>query len=398
MSAADALLAASYDAAKYPFFAALQQRLRAAREGAGAGDGGSVLDRCIRDLVAGRPLSDGAAREAFEAILGGGLAEDQVGALLALLVPDQLPASTIAAFSRVVIEKATRVRVAADVVGDTCGTGGDARGTFNVSTTIMFVLAAGGVVVAKHGNRAFTSQCGSADVLEALGVKIDLSAPQVERCIERAGVGFLFAPNFHASFRNVQSVRKKLAEEMPDSVKRRTVFNVLGPLSNPAGATCQVVGVFDRGLTAKFADVLKLRGLRRALVPYGEPLAAGDKGFDEISIAGRTTYAELKADGAIESKTLEPEDVGLRRVTDPDTLRGGDRAENARILREVLEGKASRERTDFALINAGAGFYVTGKAPSIAEGVRLAREVLESGKATQKLDALRAVSHEVAST
>ncbi len=389
---AEELLSAPYDP-RQEFFAQVHERIRAAYTKEGPRE--SIVDRCIDQLCENRDLSDEDAREAFRAILAGGLADDQIGALLMLLDPGKLPARTIAAFADVVHEKAKRVEWRGrgrDVLGDTCGTGGDSRGTFNVSTTIMFILAAGGVPIAKHGNRAFTSRCGSADVLEALGVRINLGSEDVARCINEIGVGFMYAPKFHESFKNVQTIRKKLAEDIPAPLRRKTIFNVLGPLANPAGATCQIIGVFDRGLTGKFADVLRRRRVKRALVPYGLPVSDGEKGFDEFSSAGTTAYAELR-EGSVEQKQMEPEDAGISRVHDLDLLNGGDKYENAKILRNILCGQDSRERTDFALLNAGAGFYVAEKVTSIADGVRLAREVLASGDAIKKLDQLRELSN-----
>lgn len=397
MTPFEALLSSSFDAAQYPLAAQVRGRIRAAQ--VKKGDRSSIIDQCVEKLVEGKELSDSDAREAFQAILKGGLVDDQVGALLFLLVPERLRASTIATFAEVVYEHAKHVRVETpegEALGDTCGTGGDARGTFNVSTAIMFILAAGGVKIAKHGNRAFTSRCGSADVLHELGVNIELDADQVRVCIERADVGFMFAPRFHDSFRNVQTIRKRLADEMPTEVKQKTIFNILGPLANPAHATCQIIGVYDADLTSKFAEVLRIRKVGRALVPYGEPLVAGDKGFDEFSIVGPTTYAELKGSD-IKHLTVVPEDAGLQRAANPDTLRGGDVKENARILRAVLENKATRECIDFALLNAGAGFYVAGKRESIGDGVHFAREMVASGKAVAKLDELRELSNRLAS-
>jgi anthranilate phosphoribosyltransferase len=194
----------------------------------------------------------------------------------------------------------------------------------------------------------------------------------------------------------VQKIRKALAEEMPVALRRKTVFNALGPLANPAGATCQIIGVFDEALTSKFAEVLWRLGVKRALVPYGLPVGPGDKGFDEFSTAGTTVYAELRKDGTITSERLEPEDAGLRRLKDPNVLSGGDKEANARILRGILENNERPERIDFALLNAGAGFYVAGQSANIPEGVRRAREVLESGEAAKKLTALCDVSKRLA--
>jgi anthranilate phosphoribosyltransferase len=393
------IVSAPYDPGQ-KFFARVHERIRAALEKEGPRE--SILDRCIDKLCDGQELDDDDAREAFRAILTGGLAEDQIGSLLMLLDPATLPAHTIAAFAEVVHDKSKRVlwRKAGreqEVLGDTCGTGGDSRGTFNVSTTIMFILAAGGVKIAKHGNRAFTSKCGSADVLQALGVQIELEPDQVARCIEEVGVGFMYAPKFHESFKNVQAIRKKLAEDVPLPLRRKTIFNVLGPLANPAGATCQIIGVFDQGLTGKFADVLKRRGVKRALVPYGLPVSEGDKGFDEFSTAGPTVYAELSGDH-VEQKVLEPEDAGVPRTRNPDLLSGGDREDNAQILRDVLEGRASQARTDFAVLNAGAGFYVADMVTTIREGVARARDIIASREAAKKLDQLCLLSQKLGGT
>lgn len=389
MNLADQILNTPFDPSQ-KFFAQVQQRIRVATTKGAARE--SIIDHCIDKLADDRELSDDEARDAFRAILTGHLAEDQIGALLVLLEPASLPSHTIAAFAEVVHENAKKVTWKGhETLGDTCGTGGDSRGTFNVSTTIMFILAAGDVRIAKHGNRAFTSRCGSADVLDALGVKVDLGADDVARCIEDVGIGFMYAPKFHESFKNVQTIRKKLAEDMPPSLRGKTIFNVLGPLANPASAKCQIIGVYDERLTRKFADVLRLRDVRRALVPYGLPVSDGGKGFDEFSTAGATVYAELK-DGKVELNRLVPEDVGVDRVANPDLLVGGDKEENAKILRGILAGTESKERTDFAVLNAGAGFYIAEKADSIADGVVLARKVLKSGAATRKLDHLIAVS------
>jgi anthranilate phosphoribosyltransferase len=395
MTFADHILQAAFDPSQ-TFFAQVRERIRAARTGEGAR--ATALDRCIDELAAGRDISDDDARAALRAILAGGVAEDAIGAFLLLLDPLLLPPRTLAAFVEVVHENAKKVAFSLPpkILADTCGTGGDSRGTFNVSTTVMFILAAGGVPVAKHGNRAFTSRCGSADVLQTLGVRIDLGPVEVATCIEETGAGFMFAPKFHESFKNVQDVRKKLgSNELPPSLRRKTIFNVLGPLANPARANRQVIGVFDEALTVKFADVLKRGAVERALVAYGRPVGGDTRGFDEFSVAGTTAYADLKA-GEVTRGALEPEDAGVARVADPDSLAGGDKDENARILRAILAGAESAGRTDFALLNAGAGFYVADKTSTIREGVRLAREVVASGAATRTLEALVEVSNKLA--
>jgi anthranilate phosphoribosyltransferase len=376
--------------------AQIQTRLRGAL--AGSHPSSSAVDRCIAKLASEGEVTDEEARSAFHMILKGGLADDRVAAFLVLLAPERLAAATIAAFADVVHEHATRVDFRpGGPVGDTCGTGGDGRGTFNVSTTIMFILAAGGFPIAKHGNRAFTSKCGSADVLEALGACIDLDAEGVAACLRETNAGFMFAPRFHGSFKNVGIVRKRLADEMPPFIPRKTIFNALGPLSNPASATHRVIGVFDETLTLKFAEVLRRRGVTSALVPHGLPAKAGEKGLDEFSTFGPTVYAEL-TDGQIVTKTIEPEQAGLPTLKDAGALDGGEKGENARILRRILELRESPERIDFALLNAGAGFYAGRKAESIREGVSLARRVLESGAALRTLDAFCGLSRRLGET
>jgi anthranilate phosphoribosyltransferase len=393
MDFAKAILAAEFDPVRRPFFARVHEYFRraASREGAGSG----LVDQAIERLVAGGQLDDREARALFEQIIDGESSDDQIGALLVALRPDVLPAATIAAFARVMRERAPTVRPAlrpGESLSDTCGTGSDTLGTFNVSTTVMFILAAAGLKIAKHGNRAITSRCGSADVLEALGVVIALDAPGVEACIDRVGIGFMFAPLFHGAFRNVQRIRRALADEMPPDLGQRSVFNVLGPLANPANAGRQIVGVYEEALVAKVADVLRLLRVERALVAYGycDGRAAG---LDEFSTAGPTRYAELR-DGAISERELLPEQVGLARTVDPGVYAGGDAQRNARVLVDILEGREQGPRMDLALLNAGAGLYLGDKAPTIADGVRLARRLIADGLPRRKLEEFRRATHE----
>jgi len=263
---------------------------------------------------------------------------------------------------------ATSVRVRAPVVVDTCGTGGDLRGTFNISTAAAFIAAGAGLTVAKHGNRAMSGIVGGADVLEALGVRIDLPPERMAECIDAVGVGFLFAQVFHPAMRHAAGPRRELGV--------RTIFNLLGPLSNPAGARHQVVGVFAAEWTEPLAKALGRLGNLHALVVHG------DDGLDEISLAAPTQCAEWNA-GTLRAFRVTPEEFGLTRCRDED-LAGGDRRTAADILRGILAG-ASGPRADIAILNAAAAIYVGGRAASIAAGIDLARESVRSGRAAQKL-------------
>jgi anthranilate phosphoribosyltransferase len=261
---------------------------------------------------------------------------------------------------------------------DTCGTGGDASGSFNVSTCAAFIAAGAGARIAKHGNRAMSSQCGSADVLEALGAKIDLTSEQVQACIAQSGVGFMFAQTFHPAMKHVGPARREIGI--------RTVFNLLGPLTNPAGARLQVLGVARPDLVDTLAEALRRLGSEHALVVHG------DDGYDEVSISGATTIAELSPEG-IRRMRLTPEDAGLARH-DISNLRGGTPEQNATELRLVLDGAPGPLR-DFALINAGAALIAWGAASEIAEGVQLAAKSIDSGAAAAKLDAFVRATNDV---
>ena len=283
----------------------------------------------------------------------------------------------IVGFARAMREHATPVRPRVSGLIDTCGTGGDGLHTFNISTTTAFVVAGAGVPVAKHGNRAVSSAAGSADVLEALGVDISLDATDMARCIDEAGVGFLFAQSLHASMRHAGPVRREIGI--------RTVFNILGPLTNPAGATRQLLGVYDPRLAPVMAEVAGRLGAQRVLVVNGHP------GMDEVSASGPTTVAEFSADtGGVEVYEIVPEQVGIARGTLAD-IAGGTAAENADIVRWILEGEVSPRR-DVVTMNAAAALLAAGKATDLAEGVALARESIDSGRALAALERLVAVS------
>jgi anthranilate phosphoribosyltransferase len=254
---------------------------------------------------------------------------------------------------------------------DTSGTGGDASGTFNISTATALVTAGAGVRVAKHGNRSISSKCGSADVVEALGVNIQLSPERAAQCLREVGICFLYAPNLHPAMKQVQAVRREL--------RMRTMFNLLGPLTNPARASGQVVGVYSLELVEKLAEALSMLGLRRALVVHGLD------GLDELTITGTTRVAEVR-EGSVRSYEIEPEEFGMNRATLQE-ISGGDAAENASIIRKILSGEKSARR-DVVLLNSAAALVAAGKADHIAEGLPLAAQSIDTGAAAEKLEKL----------
>src|SRR5450755_3917809 len=258
-----------------------------------------------------------------------------------------------------------------DALVDTCGTGGDASGTFNISTAAAFVAAGAGVRVAKHGNRSLTSKCGSADVMEALGVNISLPTDRLAACLQEVGMAFLFAPAMHSAMKHVQAARREL--------RLRTVFNLLGPLTNPAHASAQVVGVYSVELVEKLAEALSMLGLHRALVVHGLD------GLDEITITGPTRIAEVR-EGTVRTYEVTPEEFGMNRGA-LDDISGGDAAANADIIREILAGKKSPRR-DVVLLNAAAALVTAGRADHLADALPLAAKAIDSGAAEQKLEAL----------
>jgi anthranilate phosphoribosyltransferase len=268
--------------------------------------------------------------------------------------------------------RAKAIPVSTDgLVVDTCGTGGDGSHTFNISTAAAFVAAGAGLKIAKHGNRAMSSQCGSADVLEVLGVKIDLNAEQVQICLKEVGIGFMFAPVFHPAMKYAAAPRREIGI--------RTVFNILGPLTNPAGAKAQVLGVGDESLIEKLALVLQGLGCQHALLVHGED------GLDEITITGKTHVCELK-NGRIKRYALSPKDFSLSRASS-DSIKGGDIKANADLLRNILAGALGPQR-DVVLMNAAAAIVVGDKAKTFRQGVAIAKEVIDNGKASAKLDQL----------
>lgn len=330
----------------------------------------------LRELVAraaaGEHLTEAQAMEGMRQLISADASPALKGALLTALRMKGETADEITGFARVMREASVRVLPRCERLVDTCGTGGGTVPTFNISTAAAFVVAGAGVSVAKHGNRAMTSKCGSADVLEALGVRIDLTPEQVCACIEEVGIGFLFAQAHHPAMRHVGPVRKELPF--------RTVFNCLGPLTNPAGASSQVIGVYEPRLVPLLAEALVNLGCRRAMVVHGLD------GLDEISTLGPTRVAEIR-NGEIRYAELTPERFGLEEAAPEALGPGEDPAEGALLLRRVLEGEAG-PRQDIVLLNAAAALLVAGAADDLAGGLERARESLRSGAAAAKLELL----------
>jgi len=329
-----------------------------------------MIREAVQTLVSGRSLTVEEAASVMEEIMSGEATPAQFGAFVTALRLKGETVDEIVGMAKTMRAKAVPVIIDETVV-DTCGTGGDGLSTFNISTAAAFVAAGAGLKVAKHGNRAMSSECGSADVLEALGVRIDLNAEQVQRCLQEVGMGFMFAPVFHPAMKYASAPRREIGI--------RTVFNILGPLTNPAGASSQVIGVADGLLVGKLASVLQGLGCHHALVVHGED------GLDEITVTGKTQVCELK-DGGITSYSISPEDFGLPRAS-LDSLRGGSADENATLLRNILAGATGSQR-DVVLMNAAAVLLAGGRVKTLGEGVALAKEVIDGGHALAKLEQL----------
>jgi anthranilate phosphoribosyltransferase len=325
----------------------------------------------LQQIVRRRDLSEEVMAEMIGAIFSGEVTDAQIGAFMGALATKGETFAELAGAARAMRRKALRIQTGADTVVDTCGTGGDGAGTFNISTTSAFVVAGAGVTVAKHGNRSVSSQCGSADVLEALGVRLNVAPEVVEEAVREIGIGFLFAPLFHGAMKYAMRARREVGV--------RSIFNMLGPLTNPAAANVQLLGVFAPELTEMFAEALRRLGARRAMVVHGHD------GLDEISVCAPTRVSELK-DGMIRTYDIQPE-LYFGDLAEPEDLAGGDPSQNAAILREILAG-AKGPRRDVVLINAGAALVCAGKARRLEDGIRLAGEVIDSGAALAKLDAL----------
>ncbi|MBS1850836.1 MAG: anthranilate phosphoribosyltransferase [Acidobacteria bacterium] len=347
-----------------------------------------ILDALHRIANHRESLSREEARMVMTEVLTGQCTDAQIAALLVALHMKGETVEEIVGFAEAIRAAAAALALPEesavdvsdterDALVDTCGTGGDASGTFNISTATAFVVAGAGVRVAKHGNRSVTSKCGSADVMEALGVNINLLPERTAVCLQETGIAFLFAPAIHSAAKFVQPARREL--------KLRTVFNLLGPLTNPARASAQVVGVYSVDLVEKLAEALSMLGLHRALVVHGMD------GLDEITISGPTRIAEVR-EGAVRSYEVTPEEFGLQRAP-MEAIAGGDARANADIIRRVLSGEKSARR-DVVLLNAAAGLVAAGKAHHLTEALPLAVQSIDSGAAAAKLEKLAQFSRQ----
>ncbi len=331
-----------------------------------------MFKELLNRLVEGKNLREDEASEAMSSIMDGKALPTQIASFLTALRMKGETVQEITGFARAMRARTLPIRPTnGECVVDTCGTGGDGNNTFNISTAVAFVAAGSGLTVAKHGNRSVSSQCGSADVLEALGVNINLSPEKVQKCLEEIGVAFLFAPLFHPAMMHAIGPRREMGF--------RTVFNLLGPLTNPAGANVQVIGVYRKDLVGPIAEVLRNLGCKGALVVHGEDHC------DEISITGKTFIVQLQR-GRIESYEVEPEDIGLKRRT-LEQIRGGGAQENTNILLEILEG-VQGPRREVVLLNASAVFMATERVSNLRDGIEMAEESIDSGRAMRKLKEL----------
>jgi anthranilate phosphoribosyltransferase len=304
-------------------------------------------------------------------IFSGDIGDAQIGAMMGALSTKGETYEELAGAAVAMRRKAVRIEVSSPIIVDTCGTGGDGAKTFNISTTTAFVVAGCGITVAKHGNRSVSSQCGSADLLETLGLNLNVKPELVEEAIMEIGIGFLFAPMYHSAMRHAANARKQIG--------LRSIFNMLGPLTNPAAANCQLLGVYAPQLTEMFAQALNMLGARRALV------VCGHDGLDEISVCAPTRISELK-EGRITTYDITPEQF-FGHSSDPRDLIGGAPLENAQITKKILSGEKGPKR-DIVLLNAAAALMAAGKAPDFKEGVHLAEQSIDSGSAMKKLESL----------
>lgn len=330
------------------------------------------MKEILAKLVAGNDLSVEEAKKAQEIILTGQATDAQIAAFLTALRMKGETIDEITGLASVLRDKANTIAPKVDKHVDLVGTGGDCTYSFNISTTSAFVVAAAGLPVAKHGNRSISSKSGAGDVLEALGVNISADPDVVSRCVETVGIGFMFAPHFNPAMKYVGKVRKELGF--------RTVFNTLGPLSNPSRAKAMVVGVYDKNLTETIANAMMNMGVERALV------VSGNDNMDEITLTGATTISEIK-DNTVNTYTVTPEQFGFETV-ELKELQGGDGKVNAKITKDILSGKEKGAKRNIVLLNAGATLYAGGMCSSIEEGIKLAQKTIDSGKAASIIDAL----------
>ncbi len=332
-----------------------------------------MITEVISKLVEGGDLSEKEVTAVFDLMMEGELPESQMAAFLTALRMKGETVSEITGVAKALLGKAEKIDCDRETAVDLCGTGGDGSGTFNISTTAAFIVSGAGVTVAKHGNRSVSSPVGSADVLEALGVKVGISPALAQKCLSDAGIAFLFAPVYHPAMRNVAKCRKELGI--------RTVFNLIGPVVNPAGVRNQVMGVYSPHLLVPVTEVLKNLGSQNVMVVHGEGC------MDEITVTGSTKVAELR-DGEISEYDLHPEDFAVKTCSHEELRGGVSAAENAEITLSVLRGGENGAKTDASLLNAMAAIYVSGKAASLAEALVLAKDSLSSGAALGKLEML----------
>lgn len=335
-----------------------------------------MIKEALSKLIDRKNLTKEEAKESMSEIMEGKATPSQLSAFLTALRIKGEVVDEITGCAEAMRNAARHIKIDKDIIVDTCGTGGDRSNTFNISTAVALVAAGGGLTVAKHGNRSASSQCGSADVLEHSGVNINTKPEKTKECIEKIGIGFLFAQIYHPAMKHAMPTRKEIGI--------RTIFNILGPLTNPAGANVQLLGVPSPELTEMLANVLKNLGIKSALVVHGE-------GLDEISTTGKTLVCELK-NGQINTYNIQPEAFGMEKVTRNDLL-GADVYKNVQILTAVLKGEKGAHR-DIVLLNSGALFYIAGKASDINAGIKLAEKVIDSGKASEKLKVLIKLTNE----
>ncbi len=331
-----------------------------------------MIKDALAEVVNRKNLREAEMMTVMDEIMDGRATPAQIAAFITALRIKGETVEEVTGAARIMRQKATRIDARSPVIVDTCGTGGDGSNTFNISTTAAFVVAAAGLTVAKHGNRAVSSGCGSADVLEALGVNIDIGPEIVEECIQQAGIGFLFAPKLHGAMKHAIGPRREIGI--------RTIFNMLGPLTNPAGATSQLIGVYDPRLTEMFAGVLKNLGTRRAFIVHGSD------GLDEATVTGETRVSELK-EGLVSTYNISPVEI-FNDIYPGDTLKGGDATVNAQITRDILSGVDEGPKRKIVLLNAALAIIAGGKAETLKDGIGIAGDCIDNGIAVKKLQAL----------